>query len=107
MALLHATPLGNGATSSGAFSTIYTVPAGMRVIVRSVIMRNASAGAGAGWVGVAGFTVLAYPLTGAGTAGCNFEWRPWLVLGPGSTLQIATGSGISVGFWASGSIYSI
>lgn len=109
MALLHATHLyeGNITTTSGT-QVLYTVPAGYRVIIRSVILRNAAGSTNSVNI-LVDSTWAAYfvSLPAGGTAGSSNEWRPWLVLGPGQTIggrvSVATGCNCII----SGSIYTI
>lgn len=91
----------------GATVTLFTVPAGQRMVLRSVTMRNLSTSSGTGWVVFNGSGMFIKPLTPAGTDGASFEYRPWVVFGPGATLGISAGSGIAVFMVASGSIYTI
>jgi hypothetical protein len=110
MALLHATQLftGNVVTVNPSFTTCYTVPAGDRIILRSVAVRNLSGSVGLSvYVKVAGTLVWSKALTVGGTAGDNAEWRPWVVATPAQLVQVAVSNAAGVGCVISGSIYTI
>lgn len=107
MALLHATPLFSGNITATAFTTVYTVPAGMRIIIRSVAVRNAAAAAQVVSLAVDAVNVWVKNLTTGGTDGSAFEWRPWIVLTEGQTIRVHVSNSAGAAFTISGSIYTI
>lgn len=109
-ALLHVTPLWNGNVTSvnPAKTALYTVPAGDRVVVRQVLVRNLDASTGRSFFIYVDTTIVATLVaTSGGSAGGTVLFQPWIVLGPGQVLngasQVATGFGVNVG----GSLYTI
>lgn len=107
MALLHATPLYKGNVSSSGFVTLYTVPAGKRVVLRSVNIYNTTATITAAILGVNSGILFNRSLAVAGAAGADTYWAGWIVLGPGDVIQGATGSSRTCFYAVSGSIYDI
>lgn len=107
MALLHVTPLYEGDVSSGAFVTLYTVPAGFRVVLRSVNVYNTTATITAAILGIDSGNVFNHSLAAAGAAGSDYLWLGWIVLGPGQKIQGATGGSRTVHYIVSGTIYTI
>lgn len=110
VALLHALNLflGNVASVYPATTTVYTVPAGDRIILRSVAVRNLSGSVGVQvYVLVDGIFVWTGILTPGSTSGGSQEWRPWVVVGPGSVIKMAVSATPGAGAAASGSIYTI
>lgn len=110
MALLHVTPLFNGNVTSvnPSLTNLYTVPAGDRVVVRQVLVRNLTAGTGETFYLYVDSTLVASLVaTSGGSAGGTVLFQPWIVLGPGQVLKgaasVAAGFGVNVG----GSIYTI
>lgn len=108
MAELHAVVLYQGRVTSGSYVTVYTVPAGRRVILRMVNVRNhANAGANA-YLSVDGsLDVFLRVLTASGNAGCDAQWSGWIVLGPGQLIKAASSQSGGVDFVISGSSYTI
>lgn len=110
MALLHATQLyvGNVTSVNPTKTLAYTVPAGMRIILRSVDMRNLlGTGGQTGYVYLAGVLAFSRVLTTGGSAGSDVEVRPWIVLTPGQQIQLACTNAAGIAFLVSGSIYTI
>jgi hypothetical protein len=110
MALLHATQLASAAvTNTVAPGTLlYTVPAGDRIILRSVAVRNLWGGGGNRVFIYVNGIVLWDPLLNAGqTAGDSQEWRPWIVATPGQTIRAQVSNANGVNVLVSGSIYTI
>jgi len=110
MALLHATQLFTGTivvlTNPG--TTLYTVPAGNRIIVRSVAVRNLwGGGVNRFFFKVNGTIVWDPNLNAGGTSGDSQEFRPWIVATPGQLLQALVTNANGVGVVVSGSIYTI
>lgn len=107
MALLHVTPLYEGNVSSGAFVSLYTVPAGMRVVLRSVNVYNTSSTITAAILGLDSGIIFNHSLAVAGSSGSDFLWQGWIVCGPGQVIQGATGGSRTVHYVVSGTIYTI
>jgi hypothetical protein len=110
MALLHATQLyvGNVVTVNPTFTTAYTVGAGQRIILRSIAVRNLSGAAGVTWyVKINGIVVFTNVLGIGSLSTGSFEWRPWIVVTPGQTIQLAVSAAAGIGAVVSGSIYTI
>jgi hypothetical protein len=110
MALLHATQLfaGNVTSVNPTFTTAYTVPAGNRIILRSIAVRNLSGAAGVTWyVKVNGVVVFTNVLGIGSLSTGSFEWRPWIVATPAQTIQLAVSAAAGIGALVSGSIYTI
>lgn len=110
MALLHVDSLfiGNVTSIYPATTTVFTVPAGDRIVLRSIAVRNlAGSSSVAVYVTVDGIFVWTANLTGASGPGGMAEWRPWLVAGPGSVIRMAVNVAPGVGAAVSGSIYFI
>lgn len=110
MALLHCVQLftGNITTVNPTKTTCYTVPAGDRIILRSVAVRNLSgAVAMTAYVWVNGVLVRSLICAVGGSAGDSQEWRPWVVATPGQTIQMAVSAAAGVGAVVSGSLYTI
>jgi hypothetical protein len=110
VALLHVMQFyaANVTTVNPTRTTCYTVPAGDRIVVRSFAVRNLSGTAGMTvYIWINGVVVHTIFLTTGGTAGDSSEWRPWLVLTPGQTIQMAVSAAAGVGAIVSGSLYTI
>lgn len=107
MALLHLTQLYKGNHGTYPPTTVYTVPAGYRANVRSVVATNRGATDQYMVVGVTGLQVFAYQLTHFGGLAPSYEWRPWMVLLPGDQLQLGMGGGVTADWVVSGSLYTI
>lgn len=108
MALLHSTLFYRGVVTILNPATIlaYTVPAGYRIVLRSVSAQNqGSTPTVLGFVRISGVFVHQFNLTGAGTSGGYAEWRPWIVAGPGDTINLSTSGSPGIGFVISGSLY--
>jgi len=107
MALLHATPLYVGSIGSGSYVTAYTVPTGYRVILREIVAYNTTGTATVVLSAIDGTAFDNTTLAVSGAAGSSFTHNYWIVLGPGQTIQFATGGSRTVDFVVSGSIYTI
>lgn len=89
-------------------TTAYTVPTGRRIIVRSIAARNLNGSTGQTfYVLVAGVLVFSYVLGAGSLSTGSYEWRPWLVLDEGDSLQLAVSNASGVGFVVGGSSYFI
>jgi hypothetical protein len=107
---LRATQLyvGNVTTVNPVKTTLYTVAAGKRVILKSVQARNLyTGGTNTFYLFVATYLVWSYVLAAGGSAGSNFELRPWIVINPGQTLQAAVTNATGAGLVVSGSLHYI
>lgn len=108
MALLHASVFytGNITTVNPTFTTIYTVATGQRIILRSVAYRNlAPSAAHTLYLEIDSTLVWSTSIVG-GALGAG-EFRPWIVVGPGSVLKMAADASSGFGVVVSGSIYTI
>jgi hypothetical protein len=103
MAELRIAQLARGAATSSSYVTVYTVPAGRRVILKNLNLRNQSGAASNVQVNTTGVAdLLAFPLTAGGTVGGNASIDMWVVLNAGDTIRIAVSSGTTVSFVFSG-----
>jgi hypothetical protein len=103
MAELRIALLARGVATSASYVTVYTVPAGRRVILKNLNLRNGSGVASNVQVNTTGVAdLLNYPLTAGGTIGGNASIPLWIVLNAGDTIRIAVTSGTSVSFVFSG-----
>jgi hypothetical protein len=59
------------------------------------------------YVWVNGVLVHSLVCTTGGSSGDSPEWRPWVVLTPGQTIQMAVSAAAGVGCVISGSLYTI
>lgn len=109
MALLHVKQLYKGTiTSTGAGVVMYVVPAGFRVVVRSIVFRNNASVSNVVRVSVLGTVqVFTTTLGAVGTTTASYEWRPWLVLEPDDDIRMNVGNSGGVGVVVSGSLYFI
>ena len=109
MALLHATQFYSGTVGDLLLHTLYTVPAGNRIIVRDVTFQNAGTVASDCQFRVGGVGTIRHTnLAAYGSASDHDEYKLWLVLPPAATIQFqrVTGNGVCV-ITVSGSIYTI
>lgn len=105
---LKATQFSSQLVNSTVMATQYTVPAGHRIILKSAIF-SATGAANTVEVNIASpaSRVLTYPLGAFGTVDGNFEWRPWLVVGPGQSILAAILASGSYWLTLSGSLLFI
>jgi hypothetical protein len=95
-------------TTTASETTLYTVPAGDRIILRSVVMQNmASSAQGCLIYLPGGFQVFFHQLGAHNSGTDSFEWRPWIVATPGQTITAKVGNATGVDVLLSGSIYTI
>lgn len=106
MALLHVIDLFQGTyiVTTGTGTLVYTVPAGHRIVLRNLTMRNVSS--------TTGYSLLAYAsgvlfYSKSLVASESFDKDLWVVLGPGSTLSMRVGNATGINVLGSGSIYTI
>jgi len=109
MALLHAKPLYKGrVTAVGAWTDLYTVPSGDRVILRNLVGRAEGNSSNVdAYFRISGQQFVHLVLTPDGTAGNNYDLTEWLVMDQNDVLSVyQTGTN---GLWviASGSLYTI
>lgn len=109
MALLHATQLANAkVTTTSTRTALYTVPAGMRIILRSVAIENLASVAQGFILYLPDPSQIWFKSVGAHNSGTdNFEWRPWIVATPGQVISAQVGNATGVQVIVSGSIYTI
>jgi len=99
---------GNVTTVNPSKTTCYTVPAGDRIVLRSVAVRNLSGSvANSCYVFVNGTLVRTINLGIGGSSTDSFEWRPWIVATPAQLVQLAVSNAAGVGAVLSGSLYTI
>jgi hypothetical protein len=103
---VYSTQLGSNATINTSGSTIYTVPAGKRTIVKSLAVANFFAGANNAVIAYFhGATLLGYHnvhLATAGSSGDTEVSQPYVVLNAGDSIKV-TPSNNGVAVLASGS----
>lgn len=103
---VHSKQLGAGAALTAGFHTLYTTPAGKRTIVKSIWLRNNTAGAvtGAWQVVISGGPTVAFfqPLAATPAAGSTVHLDTWTVLNPGDALQVGGVAGSGIDAIASG-----
>jgi hypothetical protein len=110
MALLHVMQFAaqNVTTVNPTFTTLYTVPAGDRIVIRSVQVRNLSGSvAMTAYLRVNTVLIDTLVMTAGGTAGGQVEHRPWWVCAPGDVISMAASSAAGFGLILSGSLYTI
>jgi hypothetical protein len=107
MAPLRNAELWKGTASSGTPATVYTVPAGKLVVVKSVNAQNTSGSSSTFGVQVDTLYVWSVVLAAYNAAGSGQEWRPWLAVPAGSVLKVFCSSGHTVDVVISGSIYFV
>lgn len=108
MALLHVMQFYAGTISSTTATNLYTVPAGDRIVLRTVSVQNQSSSAVVFTLALSGGpTIVLISTNPEGTSGDNFQWRPWIVLPAGAVLQGKVLTAHAVGVILSGSIYTI
>jgi hypothetical protein len=109
MALLHVMQFAKQTVTavSPSFATLYTVPAGDRIVVRSAVVRNLALTTQQFSLYVDGIVVKTWNLPSGGGSTGSDEWRPWMVCTPGQVIQAraATASGFNIVL--SGSLYTI
>lgn len=99
---VHSARLGSAAGLGAASTTLYTCPSGKRTIVKTIWLRNATAGAiTGGWaIVISGGATLTFfqPLAATPAAGSTVKIEPWAVLHAGDVLKVsgAAGSGVDV-----------
>jgi hypothetical protein len=96
--------VGNVTTTTGTGQTVYTVPAGKRVVIRNVRFRNLSgAGSFSLLLYVNGVLIFSELLAASASAAEDF----WTVLHPGDVLSLRSGTATGISTAVSGSIYTI
>ena len=93
---VHSTQLGLALTIGTGGTTLYTVPAGKRTIVKSVVLQNLNAAAAQATIAIYnGATELAQwgvHLAAAGAAGDSNADQIWVVLNAGQRLKVFAGA---------------
>lgn len=106
--MLRAFQVGNGSISGTALTTIYTVPSGYRLILKHVVLLNASASICDVQlrVGSAG-TVWRAHLLAYGNAGDAASLYFWIVVDAGQTVQLQRSNAGQYTYSISGSLHTI
>lgn len=107
MAALRATQIYRGRVTSTSFVTVYTVPAGMRMILRSIVGHNAVGTGNQFFARSLTQQFLFILLAANGSAGDSLNWESWVVLNPGDTIQLAVSNATGVDVILSGSIHFV
>lgn len=109
MALLHVLQLANAKViNTSTHQILYTVPAGDRVVLRSITMQNLASVAQGCIIYLPDPAQILFHSLGAKNSGTDtFEWRPWIVLGPGQSIGATVGNTTGVNVVLSGSLYTI
>lgn len=108
--LLHAKQLYTGlvVAVNPTFLSAYTVPAGFRIILRSVVVRNKlTTASNHVYIEVAGNFVWTKVLAAGGTSGDQDQWQTWVVAEPGQVIGAAVSNATGVWVTISGSIYYV
>lgn len=105
MATLRATSFFLGNVSVIGPTNLYTVPAGHRINLRSIVLHNEwSASVGCTIRTVSGMTIAGQVLTAAGTAGATYTSAPNVILNAGETLTAILGLAHTVDIALSGTL---
>jgi hypothetical protein len=106
MALLHVTQffVGSVTSVSPTYTTLYTVPAGHRIVLRNIQLHNQDGTTARLFYLKVGGTLVYNPSV---SAGGNSAVSLWIVLGPGQTIQTAGSNAAGFGLVVSGSDYTI
>lgn len=108
LAELRAAQLYQGTVSVVGPTTIYTVPAGKRVILKYVALQNQTGLSVTVQLRLPNAnTIWAIPLTAYGTATDREKQGFWIVLNPGDTIAIGLSAARTVAVSISGSVHSI
>lgn len=109
MALLHVMQFwaGNVTSVNPTKTTLYTVPAGYRAVVRRVSGRNLAGVARAGYVYLNGTLVHTLAAGAGGSSSDSPDWATWQVLTPGQLIQMSCEASTGFGVIVSGSLYFI
>ena len=108
MAVLRATQFDARLLTSTSYITLYTVPSGHVIILKSIALRNYATVNNTFNVrlGTApNFFVKVLGVGGGDTSA--YEFRPWIVVGPGQTIQATVSNSTGIGVILSGSILYI
>ena len=93
---MHSTQLGAAYSLGTGTTVLYTVPAGYRTILKSIVIHNNAAAAQQPYVGSKHSGTYVWEarvaLTANGTVGDTAYIAPWIVLNPGDTLQVVPGA---------------
>lgn len=87
---------------------MYTVPAGHRVILRSINVYNVTGSGNRAFVSLSsGRNIAEITLAAANTAGGSVNQQVWIVLEPGDTIQIGNGNATAIDYILSGTVHYI
>lgn len=108
LAALRASQLWKGTVTTAVPTTVYTVPAGKRAILKFVTAQNVGAATRDVQLRVLGpGTIFHWSLTGYGTGGDKATGTFWLVLSAGDQVQVNLNLAGTVTMTISGSEHSI
>jgi hypothetical protein len=108
LAALRSTQLWKGVVSSTTVTTVYTVPAGKRAILKFVTVMNAGAATRDVQLRIGGLgTIAHWNLTAYGTGGDKATGTFWVVLNAGETIQVDLTVAGTVSMTISGSEHTI
>jgi hypothetical protein len=108
MADLRSTPIFSGVVSSGAVRTLYTVPAGKRLIIKHVTALEVSGSSCDAQLRTAATgTIWVWHLTAYGTGTDKGVGSFWIVLGPGEVVQFNRTTAGQLTVTVSGSLHTI
>jgi hypothetical protein len=105
MATLRATSFYSGTATGGGPVTLYTVPSGHKIILRSVNLYNEEGSNSAVTIAVPGFpTICAIVLAAAGSFGANFNIQPHITFDAGTVIAFYGQSGHTISVILSGTL---
>lgn len=108
MATLRATQFASGAIFTNATTTVYTVPAGHKIILKDITLQEASGVACVVNLRLASFgTFRAVTLAAFSGPGSFVELRCWMVFNPGDVLQMSRSNSNVYTYVLSGSLMTI
>lgn len=103
MAGVYSSLLARGAQVGGTFSTVYTAPSGVTVVVRDVILAQANAGTATIVVSAGGFFLVSIESVDVQYQTYHFDMRA--VLAPGDDI-VVDAVAVDWTFWLSGYVLS-
>lgn len=108
MATLRATQFAAGAITGTAVTNIYTVPAGHKIILKSISVLNAGGVATNINVRKSAFgSFRNYALAAFGAAGCSVTDHTWIVFEAGDVIQINSNVNVTYTYVICGSLMVI
>lgn len=87
--------------SGNLWTTVYTVPSGHVIIVKNIVMFNATASSKIGGTRTDGLIVIRQATLATST---NDNYLPWVVLNPGQALEVLQQAGGAISYLISGSL---